>query len=163
MYSGYDGFLGTRASFMLDFVAVALFGILALLAFSIWLVRQRQAYDWHKRIQLLLAVTLGATVLVFEYDMRRNGWQDRARESGYFGTLQKPGLVYKALYVHLVFSISTTLLWVGVIAAGLRKFPSPPRPAGHSPTHRLWGWLAAIDLAGTAVTGWIFYWLAFVA
>jgi uncharacterized membrane protein YozB (DUF420 family) len=68
-----------------------------------------------------------------------------------------------SLYVHLVFSISTACLWVYVVAAALRNIPLPPGPSPYSRRHIFWARLAAIDLALTAITGWVFYWLAFVA
>lgn len=163
MYPGIDGFLGTRASFMLDFVVVAMVAILALLGLSIWLVRNRQQYRWHKRLQLTLAAVLALAVTAFELDMRINGWQPRAVESPYFGTPQSHGAVFTALYVHLVFAISTVLMWAFVIVQALRKFPVALFPSEYGATHRRLGWIAALDMVGTALTGWIFYYLAFVA
>jgi hypothetical protein len=59
--------------------------------------------------------------------------------------------------------VSSALLWVAVVVRALRNFPNPPQPGSHSSWHIFWGWAAAIDLVCTAVTGWLFYWLAFVA
>ena len=157
-YPGIDGFLGTRASLMLDVVVLAMVGVLALLAFSIFLVRNRARYAWHKRVQLLLVSALVIVVAMFEADMRLNGWRSRAQSSPYFQTLVMP-----ALSVHLVFSVSTCLLWGWVTVGALRKFDSPPRPGPHSRSHRFWGWLAAADMFCTAISGWAFYWLAFAA
>ena len=61
------------------------------------------------------------------------------------------------------FAVTTSLLWVWVIAQGLRRFPKPPVPNDYSASHKFWAWLAAIDMGFTALTGWIFYVLAFVA
>lgn len=156
---GVNGFLGTRASFMLDFVFLAMFGILPVLAYSVWLVKFRGAYQLHKWIQLGLAVTLALAVTLFEIEMRVYGWRERAeRASG-----EVPSVVFTMLYIHLVFAVSTALVWIYVVAGALRKFPSPPSPGPHSASHKRWGWIAAIDMAATALTGWLFYWLAFVA
>src|SRR5579863_724866 len=38
-----------------------------------------------------------------------------------------------------------------------------PMSGPHSASHRFWGRLAALDMLCTAVSGWTFYWLAFVA
>jgi hypothetical protein len=103
------------------------------------------------------------TVVLFEADMRVHGWRDRAAASPYNGHEGAIDWVTTSLGVHLFFSITAALLWVVVIARALASFPSPPAPAPHSAWHRRYGWLAAIDMACTAVTGWIFYWLAFVA
>ena len=43
------------------------------------------------------------------------------------------------------------------------KRPSPPAPCPYSPTHIFWARLAAIDMTLTTLTGWLFYYLAFVA
>jgi hypothetical protein len=43
-----------------------------------------------------------------------------------------------------------------------RRFPNPPHPSEHSRFHLFWARLAAVDLCLTAVTGTLFYWVAFV-
>ncbi|QDU87559.1 hypothetical protein Pla175_09240 [Pirellulimonas nuda] len=156
---GYDGFLGTRASFMLDFVFVAMLAVLPVMGWSIWMVRSRRAYTLHKWTQVTLAVVLLAAVAAFEIDMRMHGWQERAVATAAGGV---PAAVWGALYVHLVFAISTAVLWPIVIARAWRRFASPPAPGAHSRSHRFWARLAAIDMTLTALTGWAFYWLAFV-
>jgi putative membrane protein len=50
-----------------------------------------------------------------------------------------------------------------VVWEALRRFPTPPAPGSHGPRHRRMARLAALDMAATALTGVIFYWLAFVA
>jgi putative membrane protein len=158
-----DGFLGTRASLMLDVVVLAMIVLLPVLASSIYLVKARRQYAWHKRIQLVLGAALLVIVALFEADMRFHGWRDRAAASPYNGREGAIDWVTTALGVHLFFSITAALLWIVVIARALANFPNPPRPAPHSAWHRRFAWLAAIDMACTAVTGWIFYWVAFVA
>jgi hypothetical protein len=54
-------------------------------------------------------------------------------------------------------------VWIVVIVQALRKYPSPPTPNKHSHDHKKGGWLAVILMTLTAVTGWVFYYLAFVA
>ena len=157
-YPGIDGFLPFRGSLMLDIVALAMVAIIPALGWSVYLVKYRRQYVWHKRLQLVLAGALLITVLIFETDMRLNGWQQRARPSPFFDTW-----VFPSLYVHLVFAVSTALLWIWVTVDALRKFENPPAPGAHSKRHVRWGQLAAIDMLCTAVTGWLFYWLAFVA
>jgi len=160
---GIDGFLGTRASFMLDVVSISMAVLLPVLLWSIYLVKYRQKYALHKRVQLTLGGLLLVTVLLFEIDMRVNGWRDRAASSPYSGNEGGTDWVYVALGVHLCFAISSAILWAAVIIRALRAFPQPPGPSPHSAWHRRYAWLAAIDIACTAVTGWIFYYLAFVA
>lgn len=160
---GIDGFLGTRASLMLDVVFLAMFVVVPVLVYSIWLVRVHKAYAAHKRLQLTLGGLLLAAVTLFELDVRINGWRHRAEASPYYGGGDSIGLVFPVLYVHLFFAVTTTVLWIVVIARALRNFPSPPVPGPHSAWHRRFAWLAAIDMAITSITGCLFYWLAFVA
>jgi putative membrane protein len=158
-----DGFLGTRASLMLDVVVLTMVVLLPVLGFSIYLVKYRRRYALHKTIQLTLGTVLLVTVVLFEADMRTGGWRHRAAASPYGGHEGSIDWVSTALYVHLFFAITTALLWIVVIFRALRNFPSPPEPGAHSAWHRRYAKLAAIDMVCTAVTGWIFYWLAFVA
>ncbi|NBT13087.1 MAG: DUF420 domain-containing protein [Planctomycetia bacterium] len=155
---GIDGFLGTRASVGMDVVLVGLWLLLPVLAWSVLLVR-RGNYAAHKTLQLVIAGALLAAIIVFEIDVRLvSDWRARARTSPWW-----PGGVLGALGVHLVFSISTVGLLGWVLWEALRRFPSPPAPGAHGPRHRRFARLAAVDLLLTAVTGTIFYWLAFVA
>jgi len=181
-YRGIDGFLGTRASIMLDIVFLAMFAILPVLFWSIYLVRSKQMYAWHKRIQVCLGLVLLIAVALFEIDMRFvSGWRDRAMPSPYYGPIhdappiiatifrdllklpEVPGAVFQALGIHLIFATTTAVLWVIVISRALLNFPCPPVPGPHSRSHRFWGWIAAWDMLGTSVTGWVFYYLAFAA
>jgi hypothetical protein len=153
-----DGFLGTRAPLMVDVVACALFVLLPAMGLGIWLARYGGRYSLHKWLQLGLAVVLLLAVAAFEADIRLHGWEERASSSPYY-----PRGVKASLWIHLPFAISTLVLWAVVIVRALRHFPSPPQPNHHSASHIFWARLAALDMALTAVTGWVFYWLAFVA
>ena len=164
-YDGIDGFLGTRASLMLDLVFLAMFLVLPVLAWSVWLVRYRRNYLLHKRVQVTLGIVLLLAVTAFEVDMRSSGWEHRAVESPYHGTWAWGawGAVQASLAVHLPFAVSTAVLWAATIVLALRRFPCPPAPCAHSRLHRVLGRLSALDLLLTSTTGWIFYWLAFAA
>jgi putative membrane protein len=162
-YPGIDGFLGFRGSLMLDVVFLAMFAVLPALAWSIYLVKQRR-YELHKRVQLMLGLVLLLAVAAFEVDMRISGWEPRAQDSPYFSPEAKwscPAGV--ALIIHLFCAVPTALLWTLVIVQALRKFPRPPQPGRHSNAHKFWGWLAVVEMFLTALTGWLFYYLAFVA
>ena len=163
-FPGIGGFLGTRGSLMLDVVFLAMFIVTPLLAASILLVKRRRQYELHKRLQIAMAGVLLVAVLLFEIDIRVNGWEARAEPSPYFDAAHKwtcPAGI--ALIVHLSFAVPTLVLWIVVFARALRGFANPPAPGPHSAAHARWGWLAAGGMAMTAVTGWFFYWLAFVA
>jgi len=157
------GFLPTRGSFMLDFVFIAMFAIIPVMFVSIYLVRYGRRYEVHKWLQIILAVTLLVAVVGFEIDMRFfTDWERLAADSPYFeADVWCP--VWIALVVHLCFAVPTPLLWLFVIVQAVRRFPSPAVPSPYSRSHVFWARLGAIAMTLTAVTGWVFYWMAFVA
>ncbi len=164
MYDGIDGFLSTRASIMLDVVFLAMFLVIPVMGWSIYQVKFRQKYDLHKKVQLSLGIVLLITVGLFEVDMQIfTDWEKRADPSPYYEAATGSGAAMCALWVHLCFAVTTAVIWIYVIVQALRKFPKPPVPCEYSPIHVRWARIAAIDMSLTAVTGWIFYYLAFVA
>jgi putative membrane protein len=161
---GWSGFLPGRASLMLDLIVVTMVAVLIALGASLWLVRYRRKYSHHRAIQITLASALVVILVLFEIDIRFiDNWMDRANASPYFDAMTRTGLVTNALAIHLVFATSTFALWLMVIVRALRNCPSPPEPSAHSRFHRRWGTIAAVDMLLTTITGWAFYWLAFVA
>lgn len=150
---------------MMDIVVLAMLVVLPVLAVSIFLVKRRQRFTLHKRIQIVLGIILFAAITAFEIDIQWfSVWEDRADPSPYFDRERAwtcPAGI--ALFVHLCFAVPTAVLWIYVIVQAVRKFPEPPEPGPHGHAHAFWGWLASAGMFLTAVTGWGFYWLAFVA
>lgn len=158
-YPGINGFLGTRASLMLDVLVVAMGVVVVVLAWSVYQVKYRRRYNLHKWVQVTLGIVLLLAVILFEVDVRLYGWEDRA--AGEIGG-RASTLVWTALGIHLIFAISATVLWPMVILRALWNFSNPPQPGPHSAFHVRWARIAAIDMCITAFTGWTFYYLAFV-
>ena len=155
-----QGVLPTRGSLMLDIVFMAMFAIVPIMFASIWLVRKHQKYQLHKRIQITTAVVLLLAVGAFEIDMQLfTEWRELAAPSPWYDS----GVVGWALFVHLLFAIPTPMVWGWTIFRALKRFPVPVAPGPYSVAHRFWGRLSAILMTLTAVTGWLFYYLAFVA
>lgn len=163
-FPGIDGFLGTRGSLMLDVVFLAMFLIVPAMGVSIYLVKFRRKFDLHKKVQLTLGTVLLVAVVAFEIDMQLlTEWELRAEPSPYFTAAAKWSCpVGISLLVHLFFAVPTGVLWVFVIVQALRKFPKPAAPNEYSAKHIFWARLAAFEMLMTAVTGWVFYVLAFV-
>ncbi len=161
---GIEGFLPWRASLMVDVVVVAMAAVLAVMGWSILQVKHHRRYLLHKRVQVTLGVVLAVTVTLFEIDIQfLSLWRPRAEASPYYSSVATEGLVNWSLYLHLIFAVSSAVLWIYVIVQGLRKFPNPPAPCPYSRTHIFWARLAAIDMTMTTLTGWLFYYLAFVS
>ncbi|MEM6655505.1 MAG: DUF420 domain-containing protein [Planctomycetota bacterium] len=162
-FTGIDGFLGTRASIMLDVVFVAMFVVTPVMGVSIAMARYGRRWEWHRQVQLALGSVLLLAVAAFEIDMQLlTEWELRAAPSPYFDPQQKWSCpVGVALLVHLFFAVPTAALWFYVIIGALRSFPRPAAPGEHSRHHRKWGRIAAFEMLMTAVTGWVFYVMAF--
>lgn len=146
---------------MFDFVVVAMVAIVPVLAWSVAVVRHKHLYGLHKRMQLALGIVLLIAVVLFEVDIRLDAsWWERALQSPY----HERGILRPFLfYIHLPIAVATTILWSATILGALRKFPKPAAPGAYSHKHKWLGWLSTFAMFATALTGWAFYWMAFVA
>ena len=161
-----NGFLGYQTTFMLDFVVCALVLIVPLLLWSLWLVKFRRRYVVHKRLQITLGIVLLIAVTAFEVDVQmvHGGWEKivARQELSPEVLTTKINDVRPWLLVHLMFAVTTPLLWIVTITLALLRFENPPAPGPHSRLHRILGWASTIDLTLTSVTGLLFYYVAFV-
>ncbi len=161
------GFLGYDASLMLDVVVCALVLVVPVLLFSVYSVKFGRRFQLHKTLQLTLAVVLLLAVAAFEVDLQlvHGGWENVVNKDPANPRLSGEQLdaVRGVLRIHLVFAISTPVLWAVTIVLALRRFPSPPTPGEHSSLHRVLAWASTIDITLTSVTGLWFYYVAFVA
>jgi len=159
-----NGFLGFPAStLMLDVVVSALVLVVPILLFSLYLVLVKKNYKAHRNVQLILAVVLLIAVVLFEIDMRlHGGWQQIVNRPAGRLSPERMATIQQALYIHLVFAVSTPVMWAITIVGALKNFSNPPTPVPYSKIHRRLGWISVIDLTLTSVTGLIFYYLAFV-
>ncbi|HUQ71358.1 MAG TPA: DUF420 domain-containing protein [Planctomycetaceae bacterium] len=160
-----DGFLGNRASFMLDFVVVALALVVPILLFSLYAVKVRRQYALHRNLQLLLGVVLLIAVTAFEIDLHlvQGGWENVVAKQQPPLTSEQIAHVRLLLRIHLVFATTTPVLWATTIFLALRHMPNPPQPCAHSRLHKTLGWLSTVDLTLTSITGVVFYYGAFMA
>ncbi|MBS0265620.1 MAG: DUF420 domain-containing protein [Planctomycetes bacterium] len=158
-----DGFLGYKASLMLDVVVCALVIVVPALLYSLFAVKVRRQYQLHKALQVTLGIVLLAAVGLFELDMRLHGGIDTilAKRVRPLTTSEKEAF-YQLLYVHLFFAVSTVFLWGTTLVLAWRRIPSPPGPCAHSRQHKILGWLSAADITLTSVTGLLVYYYGFV-
>jgi hypothetical protein len=159
-----DGFLGNGASFMLDFVVCALVVLVPLLIYSVYVVKVKRNYTKHRNLQLALGAVLLVAVAAFEIDLQivHQGWENIVAKRRPPLSADEFAFVQKVLWVHLIFAVSTPVLWLATTALALRRFPNPPMPAAHSELHIKLGWLSAVDLTLTSATGIAFYYFAFI-
>ena len=152
------GLTATRAPLMMEVVVAAMAVVVPALWWSVLAVRRRR-YEVHRRTQTTLGLALLGVVALFELEVRLHGWRQHAAASPHYAD----GTVTLSLVVHLAFAVSAALLWLVVLPLAWRRFGRPARPNAHSRLHRRLGWAAVACMTGTAVTGWLFFWLAFVA
>ncbi len=160
------GFLGYPTTFMLDFVVCALVLIVPLLLFSLWLVKFKRNFGGHMKLQLALGVVLLVAVTAFEVDVQmvHGGWENIVAQQQLSPELlaEKIAAVRPWLLVHLLFAVTTPVLWIVTIVLALKRFGSTPQPGPHSRVHSLLGWASTVDITLTSVTGLLFYYMAFV-
>lgn len=155
-----SGILPTRGTWMLDVVAVAMIAVTLVLLFSVYLARFRHAYRGHRTIQLVLAIALLIVIVLFEIDMRFvSDWRAQAAKSIYYAS----GWVDRWLWIHLAFAVPTLFMWIALVVMALRRMGANFENLTHRRFHRRLGWVSTWFMLMTAVTGWIFYWVSFVA
>ena len=142
---------------LIDIVNFSFVIIVLTLIYS-WLKVRNGEYSFHKKIQLTLFAVLFVAVILFELDLRaRGGIFKMVEQSQFAGTAFLNGLIW----FHLFASITTSLIWVGLVAFSLWKFASPPVPNKFSGIHKLFGKIGMLDMILTGITGVMLYVLGF--
>jgi len=153
------GFIpGSRASLAIDTIITVTIAILPIFTFSLYMVRIRRNYALHKKIQIFLGLLLLVALSLFEVEIRIFGWRQYAEPSPYYSTW-----VFPVLFIHLLFALTTTVLWSTTTIQAIRHFGIPPRPGPYSKEHLRLARAATISMYGTGITSAIFYWIAFLA
>ncbi|MBM79496.1 MAG: DUF420 domain-containing protein [Planctomycetaceae bacterium] len=162
-----NGFLGYDTSLMLDVVVVALIAVVPAILFSLFQVKVKQNYVLHRNIQLGLAVVLLIAVGAFEVDMQivHGGWENVVNKTPETPrrSAEEMSSIQNVLWIHLVFAVTTPVLWGVTIALALKRMPKPPGSCEHSGLHKKLGWLSVVDITLTSVTGLWFYYVAFIS
>jgi hypothetical protein len=146
-----EGLLGTRADIIIDIVMITSALLPFLLIYAIYLAKKEQ-YDLHKWIQITLFIVVNLLVIALEVDIRYGGIDKIIEQSKYFNS-STLGIVF---IIHLVFAISSTLLWFWLIIISAKRYPIHFRFP-----HKKYGMIVYIDIVLTVITGWILYALVF--
>jgi putative membrane protein len=142
---------------LIDIVNFSFIVIVPALIYS-WAKVRKGEYSFHKKIQLILFAILFVTVILFELDLRqRGGIFKMVEQSQFAGTAFLNGLIW----FHMFVSITTSFIWIGLIAFSLWKFASPPVPNKFSGVHKFFGKIGMIDMILTGITGVMLYVLGF--
>jgi putative membrane protein len=142
---------------LIDVVNASFIVIVPALIYS-WIKVRNGEYGLHKKVQITLFAILFVAVILFELDLRqRGGIFEMVKDSRYAGTSFLNGLIW----FHIFVSITTSFIWIGLVAFSLWKFPSPPIPNRFSGIHKLFGKIGMIDMILTGITGVMLYVLGF--
>ena len=142
---------------LIDIVNFSFIVIVPALIYS-WMQVRKGEYSFHKKIQLALFGVLFVAVILFELDLRaRGGIFEMVKQSQFAGTEFLNGLIW----FHMFTSITTSLIWIGLVGFSLWKFASPPVPNQFSGIHKLFGKIGMIDMILTGITGVMLYILGF--
>ncbi len=138
---------------LIDIVNFSFIVIVPALIYS-WIKVRKGEYSFHKKIQLTLFAVLFVTVILFELDLRaRGGIFKMVEQSQFEGTAFLNGLIW----FHMFVSITTSFIWMGLVAFSLWKFASPPVPNNFSGVHKFFGKIGMIDMILTGITGVMLY------
>lgn len=152
------GGLFPTTTWIIDLVSASFLILTPVLIWS-WLRARQGAYTLHRNAQVILFAVLLVVVILFELDLRSLGGIFKAVEQSRFaGAAWLNGLIY----FHTLCAVSTSLLWILLIAISLWKFPRPPKPNSFSKWHIIFGRIGMADMLLSAVTGVILYFAGFV-
>lgn len=156
-----SGFLPFKATFMLDFVLVALILVVPILIFGL-VQAHKKNYTLHAKTMVFLGGLVLLVVAAFEIDMRLHGGISAIMENAGRKAADTP-FFNQLLNIHLFFAISTCILWIYTTIMAIKKFGlSNPQPNSYSKTHKILGKLTTLDVVGVAITGAMVYFYAFV-
>ena len=146
-----EGFLGTRADIIVDTVMVA---STLLPFFLIIAIRyaQKEKYDMHKWLQIVLFTVVNILVIGLELDIRIGGLDKVIARSPYHDSTE----LLSIFLIHLFFAISSTLLWLWLIVVSAKRYP-----IHFTFPHKKYGKIVFVDIVMTMLTGWVLYAMVF--
>ncbi len=141
------GFLGTRADLLVDIGVLSIVAVVPVLIYS-WRLARAERWALHKRVQIVTFVALAIVVGLFEWDIRQSGGIfAMTAASQYAGTLTLDFWIW----IHTIFAMAASLLWLILVIVSVVKFPNPPLPAAFR-SHRYWGRLGMSLMLGAGLT-----------
>ena len=146
-----NGFLGTRADFIVDLV-ITVSGFLPFLLLFAFYLAAKGEFVKHKYLQITLFSALTLLVIALEVDVRFGDLADISKQSPYAGTIE----LMVVFLVHLFFALSSFIMWLWLIIKSTKRYPKH-----FEFDHKKWGKLLFLDIILMAVTGWILYYLSF--
>jgi len=148
-----EGFLGTRADFIVDLV-MTISGFLPFLLLSTFYIATKRKFDLHKNLQITLFIIVTLLVLSLEVDVRYGDLKEISKQSPYAGSTE----LMVVFLVHLFFAVSSFFAWCWLIVKSLKRYPT-----FFDFEHKRYGKIIFWDIVLMVISGWILYWMTFAA
>lgn len=151
-----NGFLGTRADILMDFVVVGII-ITPLLMFYAFRLANGGRYIAHRNLNMILVSVLLLVVVLFEIDIRLAGGSKAFIGGSHFA--DAPFLTW-LLRVHITIAVTSFLGWVLLEIKSFKSFLKI-LPGEFSSNHKKFGIAIFCGVILTAITGVSVYILSF--
>ncbi len=148
-----EGFLGTRADFIVDLV-MTISGFLPFLLVFTFYMALKGKHKLHKFLQITLFSIVVVLVIALEWDVQLGGLSGISDKSPYAGTTE----LLVVFLVHLFFAVSSFFGWLWLIVKSSKRYPKD-----FDFNHKRWGKILFFGIVMMAVTGWLLYWMTFAA
>ncbi len=148
-----EGFLGTRADFIVDLV-MTISGFLPFLLVFTFYLAVKGRHKLHKFLQITLFSIVVVLVIALEWDVQFGGLSGISDKSPYAGTTE----LLIVFLVHLFFAMSSFFGWLWLIIKSAKRYPE-----NFNFNHKKWGKILFFGIVMMAVTGWLLYWMTFAA
>ncbi len=148
-----EGFLGTRADFVVDLV-MTISGFLPFLLIFTFYLASMGKHDLHRNLQIILLSIVLILVIALELDVQFGGLAEISSQSPYAGTVE----LTVVFLVHLFFAITSFVGWFWLVIKSTKRYP-----IFFEFDHKKYGKRLFIGIVMMAITGWILYWMTFAS
>lgn len=148
----------SRAHWAIDALALAMLVVIPLSMVSFSIVKFFRQTRLHLWLQVAISVVMGVFLLAFELSIRIVGWREQAEVSPYYESY-----LLALLFLHLLCAVPAVGLWYYTLYKALKEFSFSAKPGKYSMMHRRMGWVSYLFLLMANLTGYGFYYLAFIA
>ena len=157
-YMFQAGFLGTRAPFFMDIIAIIVALLPFLIAFAVWFAVKRM-YKLHRFLQTVLFFITVVVLVYFEYAMQlAGGFEHYIKDSSL-----NPNMAFYFLVLHIIIASITMIIWFFTIRFASGDHKRRALPGLYSDSHKQSGKKVSWAIFLTSITSLGVYWMLFMA
>ena len=152
-----DGFLGTRATFMIDIIISFLVVLPIIIMISISLAKRD--FKINQFIQIFLLITTIGALALFAYSVHYvEGFESLIQQSG-VGAKE----AFVVLIVHVTMVVITILIWFLTLFHAINDGRRRALPGVYSESHKRAGRRVLFGIIIMAITSISIYWILYIA